>query len=142
MLHRFMFDEFMNFYLNCMTGMAAQAPLGGLTTFSCGSFSGRRRRSWWAHTQHLSWQDGMAIQPVDGCEILHQLVDEQNPIIVPLCTMFHSHLRITNMQDFATIHSTSYFDVNKKVYQAFDQKPFSSMIDVEEHLHSHPNFLF
>jgi hypothetical protein len=28
------------------------------------------------------------------------------------------------------------------VYQAFDQKPFSSMIDVEEHLHSHPNFLF
>ena len=56
--------------------------------------------------------------------------------------MFHSHLRITNMQDFATIHSTSYFDVNKKVYQAFDQKPFSSMIDVEEHLHSHPNFLF
>ena len=42
---------------------------------------------------------GMITKSVDGCEILHQLIDGQNPIIYRLLTI---QLMV---QDFATIHS-------------------------------------
>ena len=43
---------------------------------------------------------------VDGCEILHQLVDGQNPLITPMTfTTLHSYLTVAMyVQDFATIH--------------------------------------
>ena len=46
---------------------------------------------------------GMITKSVDGCEILHQLIDGQNPIIYRLLT-----IRLV-VPAFATIHSINHF---------------------------------
>ena len=34
-------------------------------------------------------------EPLDGCEILHQLIDGKHPILIPFFTVFHSYLIVS-----------------------------------------------
>ena len=65
---------------------------------------------------------------VDGCEILHQLIDGQNHDMIRLFTMFHRCFIVTTRpivnyqlaQDFATIQNPQYLVVpGRKVWDYF-----------------------